>query len=140
MAAHARRSGRVAKRQSRARLTLTVRSLSVMAHYAFGGEGLMKLMRRSIALLIVLVAGSSACTIGRPTPHASPTAHPSSVTSAADAQRCARLASRGFTPCPPRADQLTLPATTIRNATNGAVPDATAQQWGRAFQLAQAYY
>jgi hypothetical protein len=33
-----------------------------------------------------------------------------------------------------------LPPTTIRNATNGAVSDATAQQWGRAFQLAQAYY
>jgi len=33
-----------------------------------------------------------------------------------------------------------LPPTTIRNATNGAISDATAQQWGRAFQLAQAYY
>jgi hypothetical protein len=33
-----------------------------------------------------------------------------------------------------------LPPTTIRNATNGAVSDATAQQWGRAFQLTEAYY
>jgi len=35
---------------------------------------------------------------------------------------------------------MAVPPTTIRNATNGAVSDATAQQWGRAFQLAQAYY
>jgi len=33
-----------------------------------------------------------------------------------------------------------LPPTTIRNATNGAISDATAQQWGRAFQLTEAYY
>jgi hypothetical protein len=33
-----------------------------------------------------------------------------------------------------------LPPTTIRNATNGAVSDATAQQWARAFQLTEAYY
>ena len=37
-------------------------------------------------------------------------------------------------------DKMQLPPTTIRNATNGAINDATAQQWGRAFQLAQAYY
>jgi hypothetical protein len=35
---------------------------------------------------------------------------------------------------------LKLPPTTIKNATNGAVDDATVQKWGRAFQLAQAYY
>jgi hypothetical protein len=35
---------------------------------------------------------------------------------------------------------LKLPPTTIKNATNGAVDDATAQKWGRAFQLGQAYY
>jgi hypothetical protein len=63
-----------------------------------------------------------------------------SAPAAADPQRCARLAKRGFTPCPPTPDRLQLPPTTIRNATNGAISDATAQQWGRAFQLAQAYY
>jgi len=35
---------------------------------------------------------------------------------------------------------LKLPPTTIKNATDGAVDDATVQKWGKAFQLAQAYY
>jgi hypothetical protein len=35
---------------------------------------------------------------------------------------------------------LKLPATTIKNATNGAVDDATVQRWAHAFQLGQAYY
>lgn len=33
-----------------------------------------------------------------------------------------------------------LPPTTIRNATNGAISDPVAQQWGHAFQLTEAYY
>jgi hypothetical protein len=90
--------------------------------------------------LIIVLLGLSACQSGQPTSHASPTAHPSVTATTPDAQRCARLAKRGFTPCPPTPDRLPLPPTTIRNATNGAVSDATAQQWGRAFQLAQAYY
>ena len=88
-------------------------------------------------MTLALLALLCACTVGRP----SPTPHPTpSATTVADQQRCERLAKRGFTPCPPAADRMPLPPTTIRNATNGAVPDATAQQWGRAFQLAQAYY
>src|SRR5262252_10436907 len=90
--------------------------------------------------LIVVLLGLGACQSGPPSSHASPTAHPSVTAATADPQRCTRLARRGFTPCPPTADRLSLPPTTIRNATNGAVPDATAQQWGHAFQLAQAYY
>src|SRR5215472_2747190 len=89
--------------------------------------------------LIILLA-LSACQSGPLSSRASPTSHPSVTAAAPDPQRCARLAQRGFTPCPPTPDRLTLPPTTIRNATNGAIPDATAQQWGRAFQLAQAYY
>src|SRR5215472_11798098 len=89
--------------------------------------------------LIILLA-LSACQSGPLSSRASPTSHPSVTAAAPDPQRCARLARRGFTPCPPTADRLSLPPTTIRNATNGAVPDATAQQWGHAFQLTEAYY
>ena len=89
---------------------------------------------------MIVLLGLSACQSGLPTSHASPRAHPSATTATADPQRCARLAQRGFTPCPPMPDKLQLPPTTIRNATNGAISDATAQQWGRAFQLTEAYY
>jgi hypothetical protein len=91
--------------------------------------------------LFMVLLGLSACESWLPVAHATPTPGSSrSATPTPDAQRCARLAKRGFTPCPPTAEQLTLPATTIRNATGGAISDATAQKWGRAFQLAQAYY
>ena len=92
-------------------------------------------------LLVVLILGLSACE-GVSSGHTSSRAPSPAVSAAvsADPQRCARLAKRGFTPCPPTPDRMQLPPTTIRNATNGAVSDATAQQWGRAFQLAQAYY
>jgi hypothetical protein len=101
----------------------------------------MTLFRGRMAPLVALILGLGACQGAglphTPAPSHTPTAAPSA---AADAQRCERLAKRGFTPCPPPANRLVLPPTTIRNATNGAVSDATAQQWGRAFQLAQAYY
>src|SRR5262249_34898310 len=80
---------------------------------------------------------------GAPSGHTSPSVRQSPAVSgatSADPERCARLARRGFSPCPPTPDKMQLPPTTIRNATNGAISDATAQQWGRAFQLAQAYY
>jgi hypothetical protein len=93
-----------------------------------------------MAPLVVLVLGLSACQSGPPVAHAPTRASASPTAGRADPQRCARLAKRGFTPCPPTPDKLQLPPTTIRNATNGAVSDATAQQWGKAFQLAQAYY
>lgn len=90
--------------------------------------------------LVVLILGSSACQ-GAPAPHASNVPHPSaSAAASSNAQRCQRLAQRGFTPCPPTPDKLQLPPTTIKNATNGAVSDAAAKQWGRAFQLTEAYY
>ena len=89
--------------------------------------------------LVVVLLGLSACTSGPPPTHAGSSAAPS-ATPSPDAARCERLAKRGFVPCPPTPDRLSLPPTTIRNATNGAVSDATAQRWGRAFQLAQAYY
>lgn len=102
----------------------------------------MRLFRSRIWLLVALSLGLSACQ-GAPSTHTPSGAGPSTAASAAvsaDPQRCERLARRGFTPCPPTPDKLQLPPTTIRNATNGAISDATAQQWGRAFQLAQAYY
>ncbi|TMC04869.1 MAG: hypothetical protein E6J41_23835 [Chloroflexi bacterium] len=100
----------------------------------------MKQKRGTWLPLLILVLGLSACQSGQPTSHTSPGPHTPTAAASADPQRCARLAQRGFTPCPPTPDRLQLPPTTIRNATNGAVSDATAQQWGRAFQLAQAYY
>jgi hypothetical protein len=100
----------------------------------------MKQRRGTWMPLLIVMLASSACQSAMPTSNASPNTHPSVTNGTADPQRCARLAQRGFTPCPPTPDRLQLPPTTIRNATNGAVPDATAQQWGRAFQLAQAYY
>jgi hypothetical protein len=100
----------------------------------------MKQRRGAWMPLLIVMLASSACQSAMPTSNGSPKTHPSVTNGTADPQRCARLAQRGFTPCPPTADRLQLPPTTIRNATNGAVPDATAQQWGRAFQLAQAYY
>ena len=100
----------------------------------------MKQKRGTWLPLLILVLGLSACQSGQPTSHKSPGPHTPTAAASADPQRCARLAQRGFTPCPPTPDRLQLPPTTIRNATNGAVSDATAQQWGRAFQLAQAYY
>jgi hypothetical protein len=96
---------------------------------------------RKNAVLIALLLAATACSVGTPQTHNSPTpTHSASPSPTADAARCARLAKRGFTPCPPLASQLKLPATTIKNATNGAVDDATVQKWGRAFQLGQAYY
>lgn len=90
-------------------------------------------------VLAVLLLVCTACQSGSPQAHTTP--RPSvAPTVTPDAQRCARLAKRGFTPCPPLASQLKLPPTTIKNATNGAVDDATAQKWGRALQLGQAYY
>jgi hypothetical protein len=111
-----------------------------MANYAVGGELMMKHRCGRLVPLAMVLLGLSACTSGLPAPHASTSPRPSASAVAADPQRCERLAKRGFTPCPPPADRLTLPPTTIRNATGGAVSDATAQKWGRAFQLAQAYY
>src|SRR5262249_53870812 len=93
-------------------------------------------------LLVVLILGVSACE-GARSGHASSNVRQSPAVSAAtsaDPERCARLARRGFAPCPPTPDKMQLPPTTIRNATNGAISDATAQQWGRAFQLTEAYY
>lgn len=100
----------------------------------------MKQKRGTWMPLLIIVLALSACQSGQPSGHVSPKTHPSVTSATPDPQRCARLAQRGFRPCPPTADRLQLPPTTIRNATNGAVPDATAQQWGHAFQLAQAYY
>ncbi len=100
----------------------------------------MRLLGGRCGPLVALILGLSACQGAAP-PHAHGGPTPTAAGQAtADPQRCARLAKRGFTPCPPTADRLHLPPTTIRNATNGAIPDATAQTWGRAFQLAQAYY
>jgi hypothetical protein len=102
----------------------------------------MRLFRGRIWLLVVLTLGLSACE-SAPSAHTSPSVQQSpaaKVAASADPERCARLAKRGFVPCPPTPDKMPLPPTTIRNATNGAISDATAQQWGKAFQLAQAYY
>jgi hypothetical protein len=99
----------------------------------------MKTLCSRFGLLMMAIVGLSACVGGAPQSQASPTPHPS-VAAVVDQQRCARLAKRGFVPCPPTPDRMPLPPTTIRNGTNGAVSDATARQWGRAFQLAQAYY
>jgi hypothetical protein len=99
----------------------------------------MKTLCSRFGLLMMAIVGLGACVGGGPQSHATPAPHPS-VSAAVDQQRCARLAKRGFVPCPPPPDRMPLPPTTIRNATNGAVGDATAKQWGRAFQLAQAYY
>jgi hypothetical protein len=94
---------------------------------------------RKHIVLAVLLLFCTACQSGTPQAHSTP--RPSAApTVTPDAQRCARLAKRGFTPCPPLASQLKLPPTTIKNATNGAVDDTTVQRWGRAFQLGQAYY
>jgi len=95
-----------------------------------------------IGLLVVLILGLSACE-GALSGHTSSSVRQSpavTIATSSDPDRCARLAKRGFTPCPPTPDKMQLPPTTIRNATNGAISDATAQQWGRAFQLTEAYY
>jgi hypothetical protein len=96
---------------------------------------------RSRFVLAALLLAVTACQSGTPQAHSSPSPRASASPSAtADAARCARLAERHFTPCPPLASELKLPPTTIKNATDGAIDDATAQKWGRAFQLGQAYY
>jgi hypothetical protein len=96
---------------------------------------------RSRFVLAALLLAVTACQSGTPQAHSSPSSRASASPSAtADAARCARLAERHFTPCPPLASELKLPPTTIKNATDGAIDDATAQKWGRAFQLGQAYY
>ena len=95
-------------------------------------------VRKHIVLAVLLLV-CTACQSGTPQAHTTP--RPSvAPTVTPDAQRCARLAKRGLTPCPPLASQLKLPPTTIKNGTNGAVDDATVQRWGRASQLGQAYY
>src|ERR1700704_5602779 len=92
-------------------------------------------------VLAALLLAVTACQAGTPQARTSPKPSASASTSAsADAQRCARLAKLGFVVCPPSADKIQVPPTTIKNATDGAVDDATAQKWGHAFQLGQAYY
>jgi hypothetical protein len=105
-------------------------------------EGMRRHSRvRKHTVILALLLAITACSVGTPQAHNSPApTHSASPSPTADAARCARLAKRGFTPCPPLASQLKLPPTTIKNATNGAVDDATVQNWGRAFQLGQAYY
>jgi hypothetical protein len=100
------------------------------------------MFRGQIWLLLALSLGLGACT-GAPTGHTPSGSRPSAsatVVVSADPQRCARLAKKGFTPCPPTPDRLQLPPTMIKNATNGAVSDSTSRGWGRSFQVAQAYY
>ncbi len=114
---------------------------AVAIGWAAEPEGMSSSGTRIGLVLAALLLAVTACQAGTPQARTSPKPTASASPSAtADAQRCARLAKRGFTPCPPLASQLKLPATTIKNATDGAVDDATAQKWGRAFQLAQAYY
>jgi hypothetical protein len=96
---------------------------------------------RSRFILAALLLVVTACQGSNPQAHTSPKPRASASPSpTADAARCARLAERHFTPCPPLASELKLPPTTIKNATDGAIDDATAQKWARAFQLGQAYY
>ena len=97
------------------------------------------IVRRHVILAALLVLCVACQSAGNPHGHSSPkpTVAP---TVTPDPQRCARLAKRGFTPCPPLASQLKLPPTTIKNATDGAVDETTVQRWVRAFQLGQAYY
>ncbi len=100
------------------------------------------MFRGRIWLLLALSLGLGACT-SAPTGHTPSGPRPSAsaaVVVSADPQRCARLAKKGLTPCPPTPDRLQLPPTTIKNLTSGAISNATAQEWGRAFQVAQAYY
>ena len=99
-----------------------------------------RVVQKQLAFVALLLA-LTACSVGTPQAHTTPKPSASGTPRpTVDAARCARLAQRGFTPCPPLPSQLKLPPTTIKNATNGAIDDATAQRWGRAFQLAQAYY
>src|SRR5256885_2565410 len=95
-------------------------------------EGMRISTARKHLILAVLLLVSTACQAGTPQAHSTP--KPSvSPSPTVDAQRCARLAKRGFTPCPPLGSQLQLPPTTVKNATNGAVDDATVQRWAHAF-------
>ena len=99
-----------------------------------------RVVQKQLAFVALLLA-LTACSVGTPQAHTTPKPSASGTPRpTVDAARCARLAQRGFTPCPPLPSQLKLPPTTIKNATNGAIDDATAQRWGRAYQLAQAYY
>src|ERR1700704_3697345 len=92
-------------------------------------------------VLAALLLAVTACQAGTPQARTSPKPTTSASPSpSADAQRCARLAKLGFVVCPPSADKIQVPPTTIKNATDGAVDDATAQKWGHAFQLAEGYY
>ncbi len=114
---------------------------AVAIGWAAEPEGMSSSGTRIGLVLAALLLAVTACQAGTPQARTSPKPTASASPSAtADAQRCARLAKRGFTPCPPLASQLKLPATNIKNATDGAIDDATAQTWGRAFQLGQAYY
>lgn len=93
------------------------------------------------AALLVALAALVACQPGLSQGKSSSTPRPSTAPSVpADAQRCARLAKLGFSKCPPAPDKLEVPPTTIRNATNGAIDEHTAQRWGRAFQQTEGYY
>src|SRR6266566_2460485 len=115
-----------------------VRDMSALSHYP-GAREQMRLTRGGMVPLAILFLWLSACQSGQPPIHTPSSSRPAPSTSnSADIQRCQHLAKRGFAPCPPSADKLQLPPTTFRNATNGAVSDAKAQEWGRAFQLAQA--
>jgi hypothetical protein len=122
-------------------LTWIVRDLSVLTNYAPAEGQRMCMGRRCAYLLLSLLVGLAGCGSGQTAASVSPSNRPTSVVSATpDTARCARLARLGFVPCPPLPSQMKLPPTTIRNATGGAVSDATARRWGRAFQLSQAYY
>jgi hypothetical protein len=122
-------------------LTWIVRDLSVLTNYAPAEGQRMCMGHRCAYLLLSLLVGLAGCGSGQTAASVSPSNRPTSVVSATpDTARCTRLARLGFVPCPPLPSQMKLPPTTIRNATGGAVSDATARRWGRAFQLSQAYY
>jgi hypothetical protein len=94
---------------------------------------------RSLAFLAMAVLGLGSCGGSQPKHRPLPKPRPTLSVQAASA-RCARLAALGFDPCPPPPSQIQLPKASIRNATDGAISNATAQEWGRAFLRGQAYY
>ncbi len=94
---------------------------------------------RSLGSLAMVMLALIACGGNQPK-HSLPQKSRPILSAQAAKARCARLAALGFDPCPPLPSRIQLPKAQIRNGTNGAISNATAELWGMAFLRGQAYY
>lgn len=99
----------------------------------------MSIVRNSLATLLAVCLGATACGGVGAAVTRQPSPSASSAMSAADAAvRCQQLAMRHIAPCPPAG--LAMERISIRNGTHGQVSDGDARAQGQAYLRAHALY